>query len=485
QMKIGHFTLSFVDLAIPVSGLDIEIIRTYDSRDKQPRDFGVGWNLDIRQGSYRNNRAPGDGWQLQTGFVACDTALESKSHLTVVRLSDQEVYRFALRLVRGVPRNSGGCSATAEFVYIDGPLPGTTLAILGNDQVFQETQSSNRVLDLDTLATYEPQQVRLTTRDGRIFELDLNDGVTHLEDLNGNALQITPSGITHSSGQGIEFIRDGEGRIERITDPAGQAIHYTYDAVGGLTLNADREGAETRFSYVDDHYLVEVENALGAKAVRTEYDQDGRMIRTIDALGRATTYDHDLDARREVVTNRLGFSRVLEYDARGNVIRETDENGKITSRSYDSSDLLLSETDPLGHTTVNTYSPQKDLLNATDGDGGETLLTYNDLGRVLTVTDPRGQITRYTYGPRGNPTEIEAADGNSLTLTYDVGGRLTTQTNADGGTESFEYDSSGNLIRWIAAEGRETTYVYNSSSRKLSETTVRALPGGGSESLTT
>ncbi|MCP3938179.1 MAG: hypothetical protein GY708_22760, partial [Actinomycetia bacterium] len=44
QMKVGHFTLSFVDLAIPVSGLDIEIIRTYDSRDKQQRDFGIGWS---------------------------------------------------------------------------------------------------------------------------------------------------------------------------------------------------------------------------------------------------------------------------------------------------------------------------------------------------------------------------------------------------------------------------------------------------------
>ncbi|MCP3995951.1 MAG: hypothetical protein GY722_12945 [bacterium] len=166
-MKIGHFTLSFVDLAVPVSGLDIEIVRTYDSRDKQQRDFGIGWSLDVRQGSYRNNPPPGDGWQLQTGFVACDTALESESHLSVVRLSDQEVYRFALRLVRGAPRNGSGCSATAEFEFIDGPLPGTTLAILGNDQVFQETPSRNRVLDLDTFATYEPQHVRLTTRDGR------------------------------------------------------------------------------------------------------------------------------------------------------------------------------------------------------------------------------------------------------------------------------------------------------------------------------
>ena len=30
QIKIGHFTLSFVDLAVPVSGLDIKVVRTYD-----------------------------------------------------------------------------------------------------------------------------------------------------------------------------------------------------------------------------------------------------------------------------------------------------------------------------------------------------------------------------------------------------------------------------------------------------------------------
>ncbi len=47
-MKIGHFTLSFVDLAVPVSGLDIEIIRAYDSRDKQPRDSGPSRRMDPR-----------------------------------------------------------------------------------------------------------------------------------------------------------------------------------------------------------------------------------------------------------------------------------------------------------------------------------------------------------------------------------------------------------------------------------------------------
>ncbi|MCP3996343.1 MAG: hypothetical protein GY722_14985 [bacterium] len=106
QMKVGHFTLSYVDLAVPVSGLDVEIVRTYDSRDREPRDFGVGWSLDIRQGSYVNNRAPGDSWQLQKGFLPCDTVVETKSHLTVVRLSEQEVYRFALRFRNGVACDS-------------------------------------------------------------------------------------------------------------------------------------------------------------------------------------------------------------------------------------------------------------------------------------------------------------------------------------------------------------------------------------------
>ncbi|MCP3936384.1 MAG: hypothetical protein GY708_13540, partial [Actinomycetia bacterium] len=276
QMKIGRFTLSYVDLAVPVSGLDIEIIRTYDSRDQQPRDFGVGWSLDIRQGSYRNNRTPGDGWQIQTGFLPCDTVLESKSHLTVVRLADQEVYRFALRLADGAP-TGGGCFATARFDYIDGPLPGTTLEILGNDQVFYEN-GSDQVIDVDTFELYEPEDVRLTTRDGRIFELDLNDGVTRVEDLNGNQLSITPEGVTHSSGKGITFERDAEGRIIRITDPLDRINTYAYDAEGDLASFIDRAAATTRFTY-DDHRLMDIEDPRGVKPIRNEYDAEGRLVR--------------------------------------------------------------------------------------------------------------------------------------------------------------------------------------------------------------
>ncbi|MCP3935642.1 MAG: RHS repeat protein, partial [Actinomycetia bacterium] len=484
QMKIGHFTLSFVDLAIPVSGLDIEVIRTYDSRDRQPLDFGAGWHLDIRQGSYRNNRPPGDGWQLKTGFLPCDTVLESKSHLTVVRLSDQEVYRFALRLQDGTPSTGGGCFATTRFDFVDGPLPGTTLEILGQTQVFYEN-SSDRVIDVDTLETYEPQDVRLTTRDGRIFEFDLIDGVTLVEDLNGNQLSITPAGITHSSGKGIVFDRDAEGRITAISDPMDRSMSYGYDAAGDLGSFTDRAGATTRFTYDSDHRLLDIEDPRGVKPIRNEYDAEGRLIRHIDAFGKVIELGHDLDNRREVVTNRLGASRILEYDDRGNVVRETDELGKVTVRSFDGRDNLLAETDPLGRTTAYTYTSDDDLATLTDPLGNVTAYTYDSRAQLLTVTDSRRGMTANVYDSRGNLTQTTDAQANVTTFTYDAAGNLLATTDALGNVTSFQYESVGNQTRETDALGHETLLTYDEARNRLTEIRSRTLGDGTTETLVT
>ena len=308
QMKLGHFTVSFVDLAVPLAGLDLDVVRTYDSRDKEVGDFGIGWTLDIRQGSYRNNRPPGDGWQILNpgGLLGlpCTQTKETKSHLTTVRLSDREVYRFRLTLNRAAVI-IGGCVADAEFDFVDGPVKGATLEVVGNNRVVY-LNASDEVIDFETNELFVPNEVRLTTRDGRIFELDLENGVNHLEDPDGNVLEITPDGITHSSGQGVEFVRDAEGRIERILDPLGRPIVYDYDGLGDLVQVTERNGGTTRFVYSGDHYLEEIINPAGVSAVRTEFDDDGRMIRLLDAAGQAIDVEHDLGNRREVVTNRLG-----------------------------------------------------------------------------------------------------------------------------------------------------------------------------------
>ena len=73
--------------------------------------------------------------------------------------------------------------------FVDGILPDATLQVLGNTQVFYQNLT-NQVLDANTFLPYDPQQVRLTTFDGRVFDLDLNSGLTRIEDRNGNKLFI-------------------------------------------------------------------------------------------------------------------------------------------------------------------------------------------------------------------------------------------------------------------------------------------------------
>ncbi len=403
--------------------------------------------------------------------------------MTVVRLSDQEVYRFALRLTNGVP-TQGGCFGVAHFNFVDGPLPGTTLEILGQTQVFYEN-GSDRVIDVDTLALYEPQDVSLVTRDGRLFELDLKDGVTLVEDLNGNQLSITPAGINHSSGKGVAFERDGEGRIIGITDPLDRTMAYGYDLAGDLASFTDRRRAITRFSYDGEHHLLDIEDARGVKPLRNEYDADGRLVRHVDAYGKVIELGHDRDNRREVVTNRLGASRVLEYDARGNIVRETDELANVTTRSFDGRNNLLSETDPLGRTTTYTYTAANDLATLKDPLGNATSHTYNGLGQLLTITDPRGGVTTNAYDAKGNLTRTTDALDKVMTFTYDTAGNLLTTTDAQGQVTMLEYDSSGNQTKRIDALGNETDSTYDAAGNRFTETRVRTLADGSTETLLT
>ena len=67
NLKIGRFSLSFDDVTVPVAGIPIEIVRTYDSRDRRTNDFGVGWSLDVRNVRVQKNRPFAFNWLMDGG----------------------------------------------------------------------------------------------------------------------------------------------------------------------------------------------------------------------------------------------------------------------------------------------------------------------------------------------------------------------------------------------------------------------------------
>jgi len=79
--------------------------------------------------------------------------------------------------------------------------------------------------------------------------------------------------------------------------------------VGDLVSVTDREGNRTTFGYgVDErpHYLDEIIDPLGRPAVRTEYDEKGRLKRTLDVNGEAVEVDYDPENSLQTVEDVFG-----------------------------------------------------------------------------------------------------------------------------------------------------------------------------------
>jgi len=505
NLKVGNFSVSFVDLEVPVAGLPIRVTRTYDSRDKGVGDFGFGWRLDLSTMRVGESRTPGLEWRGTASQGAFPTYCipETRPHVVTVTDPSGRVHEFETVLTPQCQPFAPMDVVRVGFRARPGSLG--TLAVAGNDEalVVGSFPGSIELYDSSTYELFDPAAYQYSSPDGRSFLIREGSGVERLDDLNGNRLTVGPNGITHSSGKGVAFTRDGQGRITRITDPSGRSLNYGYDGDGDLVSVTDRENAATRFSYVanQSHLLEDIQDPLGRTPIRNEYDDGGRLIRHTDAFGATIEYTHDLGTRQEIVKDRNDRIRVLEYDSRGNVVKETQPDGRIVRRSFDTRNNRTSETEPHDAsspsppTTHYTYDAADNLLSVTDAVGNSTQHTYNGRQQVLTARDPRGRFTVNTYDANGNLTGTKSggasASGPFLTATthtYDARGNLKTQTTVvDGAAQvtSYDHDGFGNLTKETDALAHATSYAYDGSGNRLSQTTTRTLPGGGSETLLT
>ncbi|HEV2706799.1 MAG TPA: RHS repeat-associated core domain-containing protein [Pyrinomonadaceae bacterium] len=484
--KVGHFSISFTDLNVPLAGIPIQVVRTYDSRDKRAGDFGVGWTLDVRNMRLQESGDLGAGWRgtFSSGFLPSYCIEPTRPHSVSITLPSNEVLRF--EAVVG-PQ----CSLLyplSETTISYRALPGTNarLAPVGDATVFVNANfpGDAELLDYSTFDEKDFDQYRLTLPNGAEFIIDQRAGLRQATDASGNRLTIDSNGITHSSGKRIAFTRDAQGRITRITDPAGAATTYAYDARGDLVSFIDRENNNTTFAYNSNHDLLSIKDPRGLQPVRNEYDSSGRLVRQIDAFGKVVNFTHDLDTRQVVTTDRLGHTTVNEYNARGQVVRITDALGGVTTFAYDNRDNLIRETNSEGQIQSYTYDAQDNRLTETDPLGKTTRYTYNAKRQLLTVTDPLGRVTTNTYDASGNLTSVKDALGHTTTNTYDGRGLLLSVTDPLGNITRFEYDASGNLTKEIDPLGNSVSYTFDANGNQVSETTTRTVAPGVVETVT-
>ena len=489
QAKIGNFSMTFNDMTLPVTGLPVDIYRTYDSRQKDTLgEFGFGWTMSVGGPKISVSGPLGENWKTERrrdfGVVSY--------YLTGIH--DHEIY---------IDWGNGHEETFKLKLDPDkNPSPGSILDIIArfeseskNGNVLEILDTHEGLMFADNTIYYEssnnvfaPQRFCLTRYDGIKFFFTLEAGLYKIEDSYGRTIEITDSGITYSEGGSITFNKDSEGKITSISDGLGNTVNYTYDDNSDLIKVNDVGGYDTSFKYDDSHYITEVKSDNGTKIARNEYDGDGRLVATIDADGRRIEFDHDLANRVETTTDRLQHVTVYEYDVRGNVVKKTDPLGRITRYSYDENNNKISETRPDGTRFGYSYDNQGNLLTATDDHGRTISSTYED-GKLMTMsamgvteltldydkhgnltkaTDSAGNTQDYEYSNRGKLTSVTDKLGKIMNMSYDSDGHVTSITNAEGQVTNFTYDSEGRLkTRSITYHGntRTDTYSYDDANR--------------------
>ena len=89
-------SLTFQDLDVPLGGVPIQVLRTYDSRNKSEGDFGFGWRLDIASARVHESKKLGTRWVgVRRGGLFFEGCIEADRPARVtVRLSDGRLYEF-------------------------------------------------------------------------------------------------------------------------------------------------------------------------------------------------------------------------------------------------------------------------------------------------------------------------------------------------------------------------------------------------------
>jgi RHS repeat-associated protein len=511
-MKIGNFTVSFSDVAVPLAGIPIEVVRTYDSRERnRVGDFGNGWTLALRSGiRVERSGTTGRAWLHERFGVVGNDILRYrltplKASVVTVTMPGGKVLKFR---AKATPENQTGApiqrfALTYEpigdtrgtlipLTTSGAPIDVTNILTAQSPEVTPYTNYASVVTDIidgTALDILNPSVYELTDDTGIRWVLEVGVGLRSVTDRNGNQLTFTPNGVTHSSGVAVTWTRDPQGRINQVTDPMGNSFNYTYDANGDLVSVSNRMGETTNFVYrntpVPTHYLEDIRDPRGVRAIRNEYNDEGRLVRTIDADGNATVFDHQVAARREVVTDRLGNLTVYEYDERGNVVRKEDAEGAINIMTYDERDNLLTETNALGKTATYTYDTANNLISATDPLSNRTEMTYNNRRQPLTLRDPNGNVTTNTYDFFGNLTTTRDAFGQDTRYEYDSNGNPLKVTDALGNVTRLIYAANGMPQTKTDALGVATTHSYDGNNNLLTTSVTRTVNGQTQTLVTT
>ncbi len=318
-------------------------------------------------------------------------------------------------------------SSAVRFAYTYG----------NNGEVAQVIDSSlGRVVRSEyDLANRPIRKLTFTTAGTPIYEAQVG------YDEYGNLSEFKET-VAGNESHATNFTYDDENRPTVLTYENGQAVTYTYDALGRIqkrSVGAEGSEVETTYTY---------ENGVGSSTTP--------LIHTISQNGVTLTYTYDYNGNITSVSDGTKTTSYV-YDGIGQLIRvndQTDTTADTTGTTwvftYDlSGNILTKVAYPYTTGTVGMAAESHTFSYGATTIGGITYGT-NAWKDQLAAIDGVG----ITYDPVGNPTN----DG-TWSYTWQHGKQLQQMQKTEAGvttTVQFEYNEDGLRTKKTVTVGNDT-----------------------------
>ena len=253
---------------------------------------------------------------------------------------------------------------------------------------------------------------------------------------------------------------------------------------GPLTGTADT----TTFDYDSEGNLIKTTNALGHVTEVTSYNDHGQPLTIEDPNGTVTTLTYD--KRLRLLTRAVDSqTTTFEYDGVGNITKTILPNGSFLINEYDKAQRLTAVEDNLGNRIEYTLDDMGNRTKEDVKDPNDTLTrtlsrTYDSLSQLIETLGGASQKTTYSYDDNGNQTKMTVDPTPGLNQetdqAFDALNRLITTTDAANGVTTYDYDDRDNLTSVEDPEGLTTTYTYDG----LDNLTQQLSPDTGTTSFT-
>ena len=484
------------------------------------------------QGVYRESRIPIYDWLGSRGYFTVEMVNGGRLYSIGDNVARQHMSEpFSSKVGMGIDTTTGAVAFSEQDVSLPGALPlvfaryynshsdrfgtlgyrwshtydtrielvGSDAAVVfgsGREEFFDEFVGDYTAVDPRVHSTLDKETdgtFTYRTKDLMVYRFTSAGRLTSIEDLNGNAIELTYDGqglltrVDAPGGRAIDLTYQS-GRLVSVTDPLGAVFMYAYDGSSDLVSVTDPEIGERTYTY-EHHRLATVTDQEGNQVVQNVYDDFQRVTSQANAAADTieVTYDTPGKGATEVTDPEGGvstfyfdtFHRTTDavdptsnqigyvFDGVGNLETVIDPAFNEWTFDFDNSGDLLELLDPLANPASFTYNAKHLPTTVTDGRGNTTTLAYDGDGNLVSSTDPLDRQTAFTYDAGGNMTARTDPLDNTWTYTYDGDGHKTSETDPLDFITTFTYDAAGRLKTEEDALGATTRYFYDLLGRLI------------------